>query len=214
MSSERPCNVTELTPEEINENFARFRSVCEKLGDRVPAVLAMLDELEERLALAPASAKTSYHCAYPGGLCAHSLRVLNGVLTVNKAFEWGLKKESMIIVSLFHDLGKLGLPGEGNEYYVSQKDDWRRNKLGEMYGYNDNIPYMTTGDRTMYMLQHYGVKLTPEEWIAIRISDGYLVDENKPYGLKSSKLAMAVQMADYKATMDEGNTKRFWNEEE
>lgn len=46
-----------LTPEEITENFDKFRSLCEKLGERSPAALAMVDHLGERLALCPASGR-------------------------------------------------------------------------------------------------------------------------------------------------------------
>jgi len=197
-------SIKELSPEEIVANYDKFRSFCEKLGDRSEAVLKMVDELSERLALAPASGSPKKHSAFSGGLIHHTLNVLKNILIVNKAFKWDLPQESMIIVALFHDLGKVGLPGGSeNNFYIPQTDDWRRNKLGEMYTYNNNLTFMETGDRTMYVLQHYGIQLTPDEWVAIKTSDGYVVDENKKYCLKVSNLTTAIQIADYVATASE-----------
>jgi len=197
-------SIKELSPEEISANFDKFRSFCEKLGDRSETVLKMVDELSERLALAPASGSPRKHSAFAGGLIHHTLNVLKNILIVNKAFKWDLPQESMIIVALFHDLGKVGLPGGSeNDFYLPQTDDWRRNKLGEMYMYNNNMTFMETGDRTMFVLQHYGIKLTPDEWVAIKTSDGYVVEENRKYCLKVSNLTTAVQIADYCATQSE-----------
>lgn len=194
-----------LTPEEIEQNWKRFYSLCEKTGTRAPALLGMLDELDERLCLCPASSKVDYHNAFPGGLVDHSLRVLNNVVALNKAYGWNLPKESMIIGALFHDIGKVGLPGKdsSNDFYVEQTDPYWRDKRGEVYTYNNDITYMTTGDRSVFVLQHYGVKLTPDEWLSIKLNDGFVVLENKSYCLKISPLVFAVQTADYISTMVE-----------
>jgi len=119
-----------LTPENVEENWNRFVSLCGRLGDRAPVVATMLDELDERLCLCPASAKTDWHGAYPGGLVDHSLRVLNGLVNLNKTFGWLLQKESMIIAALFHDIGKVGMPGKSgdNDFYLPQTDNWRKER--------------------------------------------------------------------------------------
>lgn len=194
-----------LTPEDIEQNWVRFYSLCEKLGDRSPAVVAMLDELDERLCLCPGSAKTDYHAAFPGGLVDHSLRVLNNLVSLNKTYGWKLPKESMIIAALFHDVGKVGLPGKSseNDFYIEQTDSWRRDKLGEVYKYNNDIKYMTTPDRSVFIMQHYQVKLSIDEYLAIKLNDGFVVQENKPYCLKISPLVYGLQTADYISTMQE-----------
>jgi hypothetical protein len=111
----------------------------------------------------------------------------------------------MIIASLFHDLGKVGLPGKesSNDFYVPQTDSWRRDKLGEEYTYNNNITYMTTPDRTVFVLQHYGITLNADEWLAIKLNDGMVLPENKPYCLKISPLVYGLSTADYISTVSE-----------
>lgn len=194
-----------LTPEEIESNWQRFSSLCEKLGDRTDAVQGMLDELDMRLCLCPASAKVDYHGAFPGGLVDHSLRVLNGLVALNKAFDWKLKKESMIIGALFHDLGKVGMPGKDDEnnFYIEQTDSYWRDKRGEAYTYNNKQTYLTTPDRTVFLLQHYGIKLTADEWLAVKLNDGFVLEINRPYCLKINPLVYGVMTADYNATMIE-----------
>jgi hypothetical protein len=200
-----------LTPEEIEKNWLRFRSLCEKLGERTPVVMRMVDELDERLCLCPASAKKDYHGAFPGGLVDHSLRVLKNLVALNNAYGWKLPKDSMIVGALFHDVGKVGLPGKGseNDFYLPQTDGWRVEKLGEEYKYNDGIAYLTTPDRSVFMMQHYGIQLSADEYLAIKLNDGFILQENKPYGLKLSPLVYGVMTSDYVSTMEEKHVS-YW----
>jgi hypothetical protein len=202
-----------LTAEEIEENFNRFRSLCEKLGDRSEFALALVDHFGERLALCPASGKKDYHRSTPGGLVEHSLRVLMNARTLTKAFGWQINKESLIIAALFHDIGKAGLTlDEGGDYYVPA-ETWRQEKLGELYTYSKDLPYMTTSDRSIYLLNKFGVQLSADEFRAIKLNDGFVVEENKSYCLKIPQLVFAIMTADYVSTMEEKNVP-FWKIED
>lgn len=200
-----------LTPEDIEKNWLRFCALCEKLGERAPSFAACLKDVEDRLALCPASAKTDYHGAFPGGLVDHSLRVLNHLVAINKAYDWKLSKESMIVAALFHDIGKLGMPGNdpSNDFYLPATDSWRKEKLGEVFKYNNDITYMTTPDRSVFFMQYYQLKLTSDEWLAIKLNDGFVLQENKPYCLKISPLVYGLSTADYISTMAE-KAPHFW----
>ena len=197
-----------LIAEQIESNFNKFRSLCEKLGDRSEAALRLVDGLGERLAVCPASAKKDYHNAFPGGLVEHSLRVLQNAMVLTKAYGWKIPKESLIIGCLFHDLGKIGLiddDGSLKEYYLPQDSDWHREKLGEMYKHNKAMQYMTTPQRSVYMCQAFGLNLKIDEYLSILLNDGFVLDENKQYCLKISPLVFAVMTADYISTMQEKN---------
>ena len=87
----------------ITNNYALFLKMCSKLGDRSAPVMAMVEHMNERLLMAPASTKLSYHCAHPGGLVEHSLNVLRNLKKLIKVYEVDVPVESMIIASLFHD---------------------------------------------------------------------------------------------------------------
>lgn len=197
-----------ITPEQIQENWNKFCGIFEKTleGDRLEAARRMLSDLETRLVVCPASGKKSFHNAWPGGLVEHSLRVLSNALTLCKAFGWNLPKDSLVIGSLLHDLGKLG--DHKDDYYVPQDSDWHRDKLGEMYKHNPEILYMTVPQRGVWLCQHYGLKLSQDEYLSILLNDGWVLQENKPYCLKEPLLAHVVMTADYIATMQEKQSER------
>lgn len=190
-----------LTPEQIAENFDKYRGLCEKLGDRSDAALRLVDSLGERLALCPASSRKEYHAAYPGGLVSHSLRVLTNLAKLCKTFEWEISKDSMIVGALFHDLGKVG--DHQVDLYLPQTDSWRADKLGEVYTHNRKMQYMTVPDRGVWLCQHFGLVLTQDEFLAIKLNDGQYDDTNSPYKMKEPNLAIAVHMADLIATRQE-----------
>jgi len=83
-------------------------------------------------------------------------------------------------VCLVHELGKLGSINE--ELYVTQESQWHRDKLGQNFKYNENCPRMSISHRTLFLLQHYGVRLKESEWIAILTSQGMHYPENAFYG--------------------------------
>jgi len=195
-----------LEPEEIAANFDKFRSLCEKLGDRSPAALALVDHLGERLALCPASSRKEYHLAEPGGLVDHSLRVLSNSLKLCKTFGWNIPRESLIVACLLHDIGKCGLvedDGAVVDYYIPQDSDWHREKIGEMYKKNKDMPYMTTRDRSIHTCQRFGLHLTKDEYLAILLNDGFVLEENRPYCMKINPLVFVVMTADYISSMQE-----------
>lgn len=195
-----------LEPEEIAANFDKFRSLCEKLGDRSPAALALVDHLGERLALCPASSRKEYHAAYPGGLVDHSLRVLSNAMKLCKTFGWNIPRESLIVACLLHDIGKCGLvedDGAVVDYYIPQDSDWHREKIGEMYKKNKDMPYMTTRDRSIHTCQRFGLHLTKDEYLAILLNDGFVLEENRPYCMKINPLVFVVMTADYISSMQE-----------
>jgi len=191
-----------LTPEEIQSNWNKYRALLEKnLGDRSAAASAMLDALEDRLAMCPASGRKDFHNAFPGGLVEHSLRVLRNAMTLSRSFGWQLPKDSLIIGALFHDLGKVG--NQDQDYYVPQDSDWHRDKLGEVYKHNKDIRYMTVPQRGLWLCQHFGLRLTHDEYASILLNDGWVLQENKPYCLKEPLLAHVIMTADYIATCQE-----------
>lgn len=195
-----------LSAEKIQSNFETFRSFCEKTEDRSAAVLHMVDTLADKLATCPASGRKDFHLAIPGGLVDHSLRVLNTAVKLTKSFGWNIPKDSLVISCLFHDIGKVGTyneKGEFFDYYVPQTSDWHRDKLGEYFVISDKIPFMTTRQRSLFLMQHFGIKLSHEEYLAILLNDGYVLDENKQYCLKEPLLAHVVMTADYIATNQE-----------
>ena len=80
---------------------------------------------------------------------------------------------------------------------------WRVQKLGENYTYNRDLQYMTVPDRGVWLCQHFGLKLTKEEFLAIKLNDGQYAPENAPYKMKEPLLTDVVHLADFISTKQE-----------
>lgn len=197
-----------LTEEQILTNWELFNKQVEKLGDRSTSIKAMLDDLGERLVLAPASSRREFHAAYPGGLVDHSLRVLKYALILWKSVDIfkELSTDSIIFASLFHDIGKVGMPGStGADYYIPEESDWHRTKLGQLYKVNPDKQKMMNVDHSMLLMLHYGIKPTTEEFLAIRLNDGAYERANESYAMHEGLLPTMIHMADRLACEAEKN---------
>jgi hypothetical protein len=85
-----------------------------------------------------------------------------------------------------------------NEFYVPTTERWQIEK-GHLYEYNKKITYMNTSLRSLFLLHHFGIKLTQDEYLAIYLHDGQYIDKNKDYSLKEPNLSLIIHQADVAA---------------
>ena len=176
-----------LTAEQIQDNWNKFLSIIDEhiSEPRCSELKSFYETYAERIMLMPASHKKEYHNAFPGGYVDHVLRVVQCALKLNKVWvEMGVDTstytvEELVFASLNHDLGKMG--DEQNESYIPQTDQWRKEKLGEDYKFNDRLEYMSVPDRGLHLLMSHGVTFSRNEMLAIKLHDGLYDDANKPY---------------------------------
>jgi len=176
-----------LTAEQIQDNWNKFLSIIDEhiSEPRSSELKAFYEKYAERIMLMPASHKKEYHNAFPGGYVDHVLRVVQCALKLNKVWvEMGVDTstytvEELVFASLNHDLGKMG--DEQNESYIPQTDQWRKEKLGEDYKFNDRLEYMSVPDRGLHLLMSHGITFSRNEMLAIKLHDGLYDDANKPY---------------------------------
>lgn len=188
--------IEKISAEKIEENFKKFSTLCNVLGEeRSKNVSKLIEYFGERLALCPASSKVEFHACYPGGLIEHSLCVLSNAYKLSKIYlefdKESIKKDSIILCSLMHDIGKVG--DLKNDYYIVNDSQWHVEK-GIYYKINNTLQYMTVEDRSLYLLQHFDIKLSLEEWLAIRLS---IVSENneRSYKMKENVLGLLLNQA-------------------
>jgi len=185
--------------EDIDKNKEMIDNVIDLLPE--PRRSKMMEMFEGSVGLefytAPASTKLSYHACYPGGLAAHTIHVIQNLVDIAHAWAPNKYKSSTLnFVGLVHDLGKVG-DGEKPFYKLleGQNTLWRRQR-GEMYETNKELVYMPTCDRTIFVLNRYGISLTAEEFQAIRISDGQYEKANGAYSMQETDLALLLHFAD------------------
>ena len=152
--------------------------------------------------VAPASAK--FHSSYEGGLCDHSLNVydcLKSYLNAERTkeiIETEYSDESIAIVSLLHDLCKIGIYKKGFRNVKDEKGAWQR---VDTFEYDDQLPY-GHGEKSVYIISGF-MRLTREEAFAIRYHMGYSSTEdprNVSKAFEMFPLAFALSTADSEAT--------------
>lgn len=151
---------------------------------------------------APASAK--FHSSYEGGLCDHSLNVYDCIKSylsaerTKKIIETEYSDESIAIVSLLHDLCKIGIYKKGFRNVKDEKGAWQR---VDTFEYDDPLPY-GHGEKSVYIISGF-MRLTREEAFAIRYHMGYSSTEdprNVSKAFEMFPLAFALSTADSEAT--------------
>ena len=152
---------------------------------------------------APASAR--FHSSYEGGLLDHSLNVYDCLVeylnspAAKEKFGFSYSDESIAIVSLLHDLCKIGIYKKGFRNVKDEKGQWQR---VDTFEYDDQLPY-GHGEKSVYIISGY-MKLTREEAFAIRYHMGYSSEREDPRNVSASfemfPLAFAVHVADSEAT--------------
>ena len=176
-----------LTAEQIQGNWDTFTSNIEThiTGDRKQALLDFYNKYQERIMLMPAAHKKEYHNSFPGGYVEHVNRVVRCALKQAKLWEEEgcdmstFTTEELVFAAINHDLGKMG--DENNESYIPQTDKWRREKLGEDYMFNKQVPFSSVPDRGLFMLQSHGIIYTFNEMLAIQTHDGLYDVANEKY---------------------------------
>jgi len=174
-----------LSAEQIQKNYEKHIKIVEHyLTDRKDSVLEMINHMEETYVMAPASGKSWYHNAFAGGYVDHVNRVVQYAIKQMKLYEEmggniDFTEEELVFSALFHDLGKLGDGEQPN--YLPQTDKWRQDKLSEMYSNNPDLDFMLISDRSLFILQKFGIPLSLKEYLAIRVHDGVFEDSNKAY---------------------------------
>ena len=176
-----------IPAEQISSNWKTFQGYINKYitGDRKDQLLEFYNQHQDELVLMPASHKTAYHNAFPGGYIDHVNRVIECAIQLHSVWDkmgadiTTYTIEELVFAAINHDLGKMG---DGVEYsHIPSKDEWRKKNMGEMYQFNKKIAYMSVPDRSLFLLSQAGIKLTYNEHLAIKLHDGLYDPANEPY---------------------------------
>ena len=175
-----------LEAEQIQKNYEKHLKIIETYlsEDRVTQVKGMLNHMEETYIMAPASGKTWYHNAFAGGYVDHVNRVVQYAIEQSRLYEkmggtLDYTDEQLVFSALFHDLGKIGDGDSPN--YIPQTDKWRQDKLSEMYTFNPDLQFMLIPDRSLFILQKFGISVDQKEFLGIRCHDGVFDKANEAY---------------------------------
>ena len=206
----------ELTPEQIHENWVKLINLIKDTfsedypDNRREKLLNMYQYFEDRMCVAPASGKEHFHNAHVGGYVEHVLHVVDCAVQLKEVWEMNratinFTNEELIFAAMHHDLGKVG--DMDKDYYVPQESEWHRKNQGSIFTHNSELQYMTVTDRAIFLLNQFGITMTENEYVGLRLTDGlyeeanksYYISYNKDWALKSN-IAYILHQADSMAT--------------
>ena len=165
----------------------------------------LLDYLMNKCDFFTAPASARYHGSYVGGLCDHSVNVfrcLEDYLArprVRETYGFDYDMESVAIVSLLHDLCKIGCYKAGTRN-VKNEATGQWEKVPTFF-YEDKLPY-GHGEKSVYIISGF-MRLSREEAMAIRWHMGFSGPEDERtvgQALQQYPLAFALATADMEAS--------------
>jgi len=175
-----------LNETQLKENWDKLINLVSEIfsGERKEKLIKMYNHFEERMMFAPASGTAHFHNCFIGGYVEHVLHITK---IARKLFvdykELGAHidytEEEVIFAALHHDLGKVG--DLENDYYVPNDSKWHIENQGKYYKRGKDLNFMTVTDRAIYLLNHFGISMSENEYIALRLTDGMYEEANKTY---------------------------------
>ena len=202
----------ELTPQQIEQNWNKLRNIIQDTfeGERLDNLNKMYDHFEDRMCMAPASGKEHFHYAHVGGYVEHVLHIIDYSQQLRSVWEKNgatinFTDEELIFAAMHHDLGKVG--DLEHDYYVPNESEWHRKNQGAIYTHNKELQHMTVTDRAIFLLGHFKVPMSENEYIGLRLTDGMYEEANKAYYVAyqperqlRSNIAYILHQADMMAT--------------
>ena len=161
-----------------------YNDLKEKVVDRKIDFDDFTNFLETKTTWLKAPASIRYHLNEEKGLLKHSIGVTKTLLKLRELLASQLSEESCVIVGLFHDVGKIGMPGAPR--YI---------KEGNKFVYNKNQVEMQIANRSLYLVSKY-IPLSDEEAQAILYHDGQYIAENRFIAHKECPLTLLLTFAD------------------
>lgn len=196
-----------LSAEQIQSNLEKFYANIEKFisEPRATKLLALYQGQEDNLTFSPASSRTAYHNAFPGGYVDHVNRVVECAIKTTELWEAmgatiNFTTEELVFSAINHDLGKLGR--DGKPAYLPNDSEWHVKNQGAVYKPNTELPFIPIQDSSLFILQSEGIQMSFNEWVAIKTHDGLYDDGNKAYLLSSqneSKLRCSLPLVLHQA---------------
>lgn len=161
-----------------------YKALKLKIIERKKDFDDFINFLEKKTQWLTAPASVKYHLSERQGLLKHSVGVTKTLLKLRDLLTPELSEESCVIVGLFHDAGKIGMPHSPR--YIEE---------GDKFTYNKDQIEMQIANKSLYLVSKY-IPLSDEEAQAILYHDGQYILENKFIAHKECPLTLLLTFAD------------------
>lgn len=171
----------------------KYEALKKKVVKRKKEFDAFINMLEKDTIWLTSPASTRFHLNKPGGLLEHSVGVTETLLRLRETLAPQVSEESCVIVGLFHDVGKVGMPGKPR--YLKNDNEWEIKNRDMTYKINPKEVYMGLAARSLYLMAKY-IPLSDSEAQAIFYHDGQYIETNKEVAHHEMPLTLLAHFAD------------------
>lgn len=175
----------------LEERYAVLKARVVERKKEFDAFIKML-ETETSWLTSPAS--TRFHLNEEKGLLKHSVSVAENLLKFRQFLAPQISEETCVIVGLFHDVGKVGMPGK--PLYLKNDNEWEVRNRNITYNVNPEVAQMSLAARSLYLVSKY-VPLSDAEAQAILYHDGQYIEDNRCVAHREEPLTLLAHWADY-----------------
>jgi len=172
----------------------RYETLKQKVKDRKAPFDCFIELLEGETTWLTSPASTRFHLSEEQGLLKHSVGVTETLLRFREFLAPVIPEESCVIVGLFHDVGKLGMPGK--PLYLPNDNECLAKNKEIRYKINVDVVAMGLAVRSLYLVAQY-MPLSDTEAQAIAYHDGQYIEANKIIAHKEDPLTLLLHWADY-----------------
>jgi len=184
---------------DVESLWEKYSNLLNKLNDE--NVSKIVDQFGQRILTGSFSQREKEPFCGIGGLVEYSLELAKSANNISKALNYDLNKSSIIKCSLLTILGRVGTIHE--DRFIETKSEWHKEKLGQYYDWNENCPKYQVNDMTLFIIQHYGINLSWDEWQTLSLLKDLTSEDNKFYGYYKCRLSLVMQLAHESVMKDE-----------
>ncbi len=179
-----------FTQEQLSEMKEEFISLLKSTGR--PGIDNLIDWMVNQTDFFVAPASQGYHGCFPGGLLSHSLNVYHAAVKLKGVYESvalpeknisEISDDSLIIVTLLHDLCKANIYKEEVKWFKNDDNKWHSYMS---YKIDDPLPW-GHGSKSCLLIQYY-MFLKADEVCAILYHmfncDAFLTNPTNTYEYK------------------------------
>lgn len=151
-----------LTEEQFENEFNVFWKNAETIG--ISTVFE--DDFKDKMKIATCAINEETGCCYPGALLKHINLITALATRINKMISgtFSIDEKSIIKVCLLMHLSKM-------EMYVPNDNEWEIKNRGLLYKFAKLEGKLKFGERSILNAMNLGIKLSPEEFEAIKCLD-------------------------------------------
>ena len=175
-----------LTLEQSLAEYGRFYDLLDKYvsKERVVKIKEFFGSRELTLSSSPYSIIEGQVGAFAGGYIISVNKLIESALVLDRVWDkFNTTKqyttEELVFAAAFCEVGKIGTNDE--PFFLLNDNEWEVKNRKILFKYNPNITNFKYSDRAIYVLQQEGIKITENEYLAIKLYNSLCDEENNFY---------------------------------